>query len=102
MRVLATKKSSLMPRVGRSVILDDEGLKVAVFETSDGAIFAVEDYCPQTGGPVLEAVVSSHYIYEPMREYKISLEDGKLQEPDEGQLRTFPVEVVGDEVFIEV
>jgi nitrite reductase (NADH) small subunit len=28
--------------------------------------------------------------------------DGKIQEPDEGQLRVFPVEIIDDDIYIEV
>lgn len=100
MRVLATKKSKLMPRVGRSVVLEEQ--KIAIFQISDGRIFAIEDYCPLTKAPVLEGIVSGEYLYEPMREYKISLIDGVIQEPDEGQLKVYPVEVIDDDIFVEV
>lgn len=100
MRVLATKKSKLIPRVGRSVVLEEQ--KIAIFQISDGRIFAIEDYCPLTKAPVLEGIVSGEYLYEPMREYKISLIDGVIQEPDEGQLKVYPVEVIDDDIFVEV
>ncbi|MEO1770107.1 MULTISPECIES: nitrite reductase (NAD(P)H) small subunit [Enterococcus] len=100
MRVLATKKSKLIPRVGRSVVLKDQ--KIAIFQVTDGRIFAIEDYCPLTKAPVLEGIISGEYLYEPMREYKISLVDGVIQEPDEGQVRVYPVEVIDDDVFVEV
>ena len=99
-KLLATKKSKLIPRIGRSVVLADQ--KIAVFELSDGRVFAIEDYCPLTKGPVLEGIVSGEYLYEPMREYKISLVDGKIQEPDDGQVKTYPVEIVEDDIYIEV
>ncbi|GCF95389.1 assimilatory nitrite reductase [NAD(P)H] small subunit [Enterococcus florum] len=100
MRVLATKKSKLIPRIGRPVVLEDQ--KIAIFQVSDGRIFAIEDYCPLTNAPVLEGIVSGEYLYEPMREYKISLVDGVIQEPDEGQLKVYPVEVIDDDIFVEV
>ena len=100
MRVLATKKSKLIPRVGRSVVLEKQ--KIAIFQISDGRIFAIEDYCPLTNAPVLEGIVSGEYLYEPMREYKISLVDGAIQEPDEGQLKVYPVEVIDEDIFVEV
>lgn len=100
MRVLATKKSKLIPRVGRSVVLEKQ--KIAIFQISDSRIFAIEDYCPLTNAPVLEGIVSGEYLYEPMREYKISLVDGAIQEPDEGQLKVYPVEVIDDDIFVEV
>lgn len=100
MRVLATKQSKLMPRVGRSVVIEDQ--KIALFQVTDGRVFAIEDNCPLTNAPVLEGIVSGEYLYEPMREYKISLVDGLIQEPDEGQLTVYPVEIIGDDIFVEV
>jgi len=100
MRILATQKNKLMPQVGRSVQIDSQ--KIALFQTSDGAIYALEDYCPLTDSPILEGVVSGTYLYEPMRDYKISLVDGKVQEPDTGQLKTYSVFLDGDDVYLEV
>lgn len=100
MKILATKQSKMMPRVGRSIVIDD--LKIAIFQTSDLQLFALADCCPLTDAPILEGVVSGHYVYEPMRDYKISLEDGKIQEPDEGQIKTYPLEIRGDDVYIEI
>lgn len=99
MKVFATNKSKLMPQVGRSVTIDNQ--KIAIFEISDGRIFALADQCPLTNGPILEGLVSGEYVYEPMRDYKISLVDGKIQEPDEGQVPVFPVTVEGDEIYVE-
>lgn len=100
MKVLATKKSKLIPRVGRSVTLKNE--KIAIFTTSEGEIYALADYCPLTKGPILEGMVAGDYLYEPMRDYKISLIDGRIQEPDEGQIKTFPVMIDEDEVYVEI
>ena len=59
MKILATKKSKLIPRVGRSVTLKDE--KIAIFTTSEGKIYALADYCPLTKGPILEGMVAGDY-----------------------------------------
>ena len=99
-KLLVTKKSKLLPRIGRSITLKDQ--KIALFQLTDGRVFAIEDFCPLTNAPVLEGIVSGEYLYEPMREYKISLIDGKIQEPDEGQLKIFPVEIIDDDIYLEV
>ncbi|WP_424685411.1 nitrite reductase (NAD(P)H) small subunit [Enterococcus sp.] len=100
MKVFATNKSKLLPLVGRSVTIGDQ--KMALFEVSDGRIFAIDDYCPLTEAPLLEGMVAGEYVFEPMRDYKISLLDGKIQEPDQGQVAVYPVSVVGDKVYIEL
>ena len=99
-KVFATTKSKLLPRIGRSVTIEDQA--IAIFEISDGRVFAIEDFCPLTQGPVLEGMVSGEFLYEPMRDYKISLVDGKIQEPDEGQLKVYPVTIENDAIYLEV
>lgn len=99
-KIQVTTTDKMLPRIGRSVIIGD--IKIALFQTTKGDIYALEDFCPLTGGPILEGIVSSEFLYEPMRDYKISLIDGQLQDPDEGQIRTFPVTVEGEKVYIEM
>lgn len=99
-KIFVTTTDKMMPRIGRSVDLGDT--KIALFQTTQGNIYALEDFCPLTGGPILEGIVSSEYLYEPMRDYKISLVDGRLQEPDEGQINTFPVIVEGEKIYLEI
>lgn len=99
-KVLATEKAKMMPQVGKSVVIGDT--KIALFETSAGAYYALEDYCPLTNAPILEGLVAGDYVFEPMRDYKISLVDGKIQEPDEGQVKVYPVTVAGDDIYIEI
>ncbi|MFC4102252.1 nitrite reductase small subunit NirD [Paenibacillus xanthanilyticus] len=78
-------------------------LELAVFRTSDGGVFALENRTPhRKGGPLAEAIVSGHYIYCPLRDLKISLRDGQVQEPDTGQALTYPVKIVDGYVYIEV
>ncbi|MGX7352215.1 nitrite reductase (NAD(P)H) small subunit [Enterococcus canis] len=97
--IVLTEVTKLMPKVGRSVVVN--GQKIAVFQMSNGEIAALEDYCPLTNGPILEGTVSGHYVYEPMRDYKISLLDGQIQEPDEGQVKVYPVSIQDGVVIIE-
>ncbi|MBC1482147.1 nitrite reductase [Listeria sp. FSL L7-1485] len=99
-KVLATKKSKLIPRIGRLVTIGEK--RIALFQTTTEKVYALEDYCPLTDSPILEGIVSGDFLYEPMREYKISLVSGEIQEPDEGQLTIYPVEISGDDVYLEV
>lgn len=99
-KVLATEKAKVMPQVGKAIVIGDT--KIALFETTEGKFYALEDYCPLTKAPILEGLVAGDYVFEPMRDYKISLVDGKIQEPDEGQVKVFPVTVAGDDIYIEI
>ncbi|WP_435169276.1 nitrite reductase (NAD(P)H) small subunit [Paenibacillus glycanilyticus] len=74
---------------------------LAVFRTTDGRLFALENHTPHAkGGTLSEAIVSGHYIYCPMRDLKISLETGVVQAPDTGSARKFEVRTGSDVVAV--
>ncbi|MDK2780001.1 MAG: nitrite reductase small subunit [Trichococcus sp.] len=98
-KIFLTTTAALLPQVGRSISIGDK--KIALFQLSDGRITAIEDYCPLTGGPVLEGIVSGEYLYEPLRDYKISLLDGRIQEPDEGQLKVYELLVEDGNIYLK-
>ncbi|MHA0857340.1 nitrite reductase (NAD(P)H) small subunit [Paenibacillus sp. CMAA1364] len=86
-------------QVGRVVII--EGQEIAIFRTSDGEVYAVENKSPHPkGGPLAEAMVSGHYIYDPLYDWKIDLITGNVQEPDTGQVATYPVVIKNGEIHI--
>ncbi|WP_243735142.1 nitrite reductase small subunit NirD [Paenibacillus turpanensis] len=78
------------PRAGRQVIIGDYNL--AMFRTTDGALYALENRTPhKKGGPLTEGIVSGGYVYCPLRDLKIELSTGLVQAPDTGEVRTYPV-----------
>ncbi|WP_051506796.1 nitrite reductase small subunit NirD [Saccharibacillus sacchari] len=86
-------------RIGRVFIVGDT--EIAVFRTSENEIYAVENLNPHPkGGPLAEAIVSEHYIYDPLYDWKIDLKSGLVQDPDRGQVRTFRVEVADEQVIL--
>lgn len=98
-KTFLTTTDALLPQVGRSVSIGDN--KIAIFQLSDGRITAIEDFCPLTNGPVLEGIVSGDYLYEPLRDYKISLLDGRIQEPDEGQLKIYELLIEDGNIYLK-
>ena len=95
------KTDEFMMRIGRVVVIEKE--EIAVFRTSDGQLFALENKNPHPkGGPLAEGIVSGHYLYDPLYDWRIDLESGKVQAPDNGQVRTYPVQLEGDIVKIAV
>ena len=86
-------------RIGRVFLLDET--EIAVFRTSDDEFYAVENRNPHPkGGPLAESIVSGHYIYDPLYDWKIDLKTGLVQEPDSGQVNTFRVEVQSGQVVV--
>lgn len=77
------------------------GQELAIFRLEDGRFYALENRTPhRKGGTLAEGIVSGHYVYCPMRDLKISLLDGKVQEPDEGFVQTFKVQIKLGQVWI--
>lgn len=95
------KTDDFLMRIGRVVWV--EGKEIAIFRTSDDKLFALDNRNPHPkGGPLAEGIVSGHYLYDPLYDWRIDLETGLVQAPDEGQVRTYPVRVEGDHVQIAV
>lgn len=92
-------KHEFLSRIGR--VVEINGQELAIFRTSDDQVFALENRNPHPkGGPIAEGIVSGHMLYDPLYDWQIDLETGRVQAPDEGQVRTFPVKVEQDQVWI--
>lgn len=90
-----------LPRIGR--VVEIENLRLAVFRASDGTIFGADNHNPHPkGGPLAEGIVSGHYLYDPLYDWKIDLTTGQVQAPDQGQVQMYPVKVEHGQVWIAV
>ena len=98
-RIPVAHYSNLRVRSGYTIKIDDT--EIALFKLTNGEVYAIENRSPHPKGGVLtEGLVSGEYVYCPVYDWKISLKDGKVQAPDEGQVRTFKLETQEDIVFI--
>ena len=66
---------------------------IAVFRTAENEGFALLDQCPHKGGPLSQGIVHDKGVTCPLHNWVISLETGKAQGADEGQVRTIPLKV---------
>ncbi|TIR62692.1 MAG: nitrite reductase (NAD(P)H) small subunit, partial [Mesorhizobium sp.] len=62
--------------------------------------FAIEDHCPHKGGPLSQGIVHGAAVTCPLHNWVISLETGKALGADEGSVRTIPVRIEGERLFI--
>ena len=74
--------------------------KIAVFRTAEDRVFAIEDHCPHKGGPLSQGIVHGAAVTCPLHNWVISLETGKALGADEGAVRTIPVRVEAEKLFI--
>jgi nitrite reductase (NADH) small subunit len=98
-KVKLTNYQSIPVNIGQLFQLGEE--EIAIFKLSNGQIKAVENRSPHPkGGTLVEALVSGSFIYCPYYDWKISLEDGQVQEPDFGKVKTYRIVVEEDSVSI--
>ncbi|WP_414046126.1 nitrite reductase (NAD(P)H) small subunit [Macrococcus equi] len=92
--------SELEPQIGKKVFVKDQ--EIGVFLLESGEIKAIANRCPHKNGPLSEGTVSEHYVFCPLHDRKIDLNDGQVQAPDEadGCVSTYKVEVDNGELFI--
>ena len=91
-------KASEIPNFGKKVITVS-GQEV-LFINIKGSIFAVENECPHQGSPLTAAVVKDGYISCPRHGYRFNLADGSCSDHPEFTLKTYPVEISGDDILV--
>jgi len=77
-------------------------MEIAVFQLSDDSVRAVENRCPHKQGPLAEGIVSGDTIICPLHARKINLESGEMLPPDSGCVKTYPVKVENNTVFLQL
>ncbi|MGM0900927.1 MAG: nitrite reductase small subunit NirD [Bacillota bacterium] len=96
--VLVGNVADLPEKLGKTVKVGTK--EIAVFRLENGQIRAIENRCPHKGGVLAEGIVSGEYVFCPMHDWKISVVDGKVQDPDVGCVQSFPIEIKNEQVFI--
>ena len=90
-----------IPILGARVVRHD-GLEIGVFRTEDNRIFAINNACPHKGGPLSQGIVYGDKVACPLHSWKISLVDGKAEEPDIGQTACYNTKIEGGFVYLEL
>lgn len=88
-----------IPRRGARCVNTPTG-KIAVFRTAEDRIFAIENRCAHKGGPLSEGIVHGASVTCPLHNWVFDLESGKALGADEGQVKTYPVDVVDGRIFM--
>ena len=88
-----------IPRRGARCVNTPIG-KIAVFRTQEDQIFAIENRCPHKGGPLVEGIVHGGSVTCPLHNWVFDLETGSALGADEGQVKTFPIDVIDGRIFM--
>jgi nitrite reductase (NADH) small subunit len=90
-----------IPRLGARVVRSKD-VDIGVFRLEDDRIFAINNSCPHKGGPLSQGIVYGDKVACPMHSWKISLVDGKAEEPDVGHTACFNTKVEDGVVYLEL
>ncbi|MDQ0457873.1 nitrite reductase small subunit NirD [Rhizobium paknamense] len=77
-------------------------MTIAVFRTGENEVFAIENRCPHKNGPLSEGIVHGKSVTCPLHNWVISLETGKAQGADEGEVETIALRNDGGALSIRL
>ena len=89
-----------IPVLGARRVKRAVGPEVALFRTSDDAVYALLDRCPHKGGPLSQGIVFGRAVACPLHNWTIALDSGLAQAPDEGCTAKFSVRVEAGQVLL--
>jgi len=94
-------KVSEVPDWGKKLV-QVEGQAILLVK-SKGVLYACESECPHQGAPMAGALLKeAGSISCPRHGYRFDLVSGKCKEHPECTLRTYPVELRGDDIYVEL
>lgn len=93
-------KISEVPNFGKKLVMV-AGREILLINIK-GAFFAVENECPHQGSPMTGGIVRDDAISCPRHGYRFNLADGTCREHPEFTLQTFPVEISGDMIMVQI
>lgn len=98
--IRVARADELEDRVGICVEIGEQ--PIAIFSV-DGELFAIDDECPHSMGPMSEGAVEGHEVECPWHAARFDLRSGKvLCAPAVTDLATYPVRVVDGMVEVEL
>mgnify|MGYP002781048191 FL=1 len=84
------------------VLFELRGEKICVTRTDKG-VFAVQDKCPHNGASLSKGFCSkNNEIVCPLHRYSFDLESGKATSGGAYALKTYPVEIKNDGVYVGI
>jgi len=95
--IKVAKLSDLEEGKGRIVWLN--GTKIALFRC-EGAVYAIKNQCPHMGGDLGEGLLTGEVVRCPWHGWRFSVKTGKAPETDVVGVRTYEVQIDGDDVLV--
>ena len=99
MRVRVCALNDLPP--GAATTVGSGALEVAVFNV-DGELFALDNACAHTGGPIVDGLVRDGTVTCPLHWWRYDLRTGGRRGAEHIRQATYPVTVANDAIFVDV
>jgi nitrite reductase (NADH) small subunit len=90
----------LPPGIGRTFEIG--GLRIALFRTRQGMIYATDAACPHAGAPLADGIVAGRCVVCPYHARRFDLATGYCDDGYTPAVRTYPVSVYGDRVSVAI
>ncbi len=98
--VTVAKVSEAPP--GRISVHEVDGMRIALCNV-DGRFYAIDDVCTHDGGPLDQGVLEGNLVECPRHGAKFDVTSGRaVVLPAVRPVKTYPVQVEGDEVKVQV
>ncbi len=94
-------KRSAVPDGGGTIVPVSEELAVALFRVGD-TFHAIDNRCPHKGGPLGRGAFDGTVVQCPWHAFTIDVRSGRCPRHQGLWVRTFPVEVAGEDVRITI
>ena len=87
---------------GTGKVVEAEARSLALFNVS-GTFYAIDNTCTHRGGPLGEGALAGEVVTCPWHGAQFNVKTGEvLAPPARTGVRSFPVKVQGDDVFVEL
>lgn len=90
-----------IPKFG-SRLVRTNNKEIGVFRTEDDSVFALNNSCPHKAGPLSQGIVFGKTVACPLHNWRISLETGQAEAPDEGETSCYQTKIEDGIVYLEV
>lgn len=90
-----------IPRQGARVVKTPQGC-IAIFRTADDQVFALDDRCPHSGGPLSEGIVHGTSVTCPLHAAVFDLNSGQATGGEAWQVVTYAVRTDGGRVLLDL
>lgn len=97
-RIKVAKLNDLPTNLGKTIKIG--AVEIALFHLANGDVRAIENRCPHRGGVLADGMISGEHVFCPMHDWKISVVDGKVQDPDVGCVKIYETEIVNGDVIV--